>query len=327
MLILISSIMLGLSSNNFLSIWLAMELNLLFFMPILINSKSVQECESSVKYFLVQSLSSSIFLFSSMLGSLSLNSLNINVLKMILITSIVMKMAAAPLHMWMPTVVSNSSWFNLYIISVPQKILPLFIFMNLNLNWTIILSLSTMSIVLGTMGNLNQYSLKKLLAFSSISHISWILLALKMTWVSFLFYFLFYALIMTEVCFLFDLTSTNFISELNMKKDSSFLTMITSCKLLSLGGLPPFLGFYPKAIIVFNLMEMNFIWIMIIMLSFSMMSLFIYTRLTYHSLLMSFNSLKTLKVMSLFKKNYTWLLTSEAWTAFSTLTFFMFWQL
>ena len=124
--IIISRTLIAISSSNWLFLWAAIELNLLRFIPILINSKKFQETEAAIKYFLAQALGSRILLIRRI--SIWFNtSTPANLIYFILLISITLKLGIVPCHLWYPSVISSISWIACLILSTWQKAAPLII--------------------------------------------------------------------------------------------------------------------------------------------------------------------------------------------------------
>nr|YP_010397365.1 NADH dehydrogenase subunit 2 [Aeolothrips xinjiangensis]UQJ77472.1 NADH dehydrogenase subunit 2 [Aeolothrips xinjiangensis] len=323
----IFSILLGVCSSSFIGIWFSMEFGLMIFIPILIGEKSFQEIECCMKYFLIQSFSSVLYLYSCII---SFNYYcyyeDFNFIFWILLISILIKLGAAPLHFWFPSICSGISWKNFFLISVLQKIIPLYLLLSMSVSNLTMIFMSFMSLMFGSLGSLNQLNLKKLLAYSSISHLAWLMMSMKMSWLTFMCYFLFYSLIMSEVTFFLKFMNIEWLMEMNLKGVSSPLFLIMAFKFFSLAGLPPFLGFYPKSSVIYMMMKNNLIWYSIIMMIMGLFSVFVYTRMILSFLLMSFNSLKVLK-MEFWIMNFNLLvfLFSEIFIIMMMFMFFGIW--
>lgn len=147
------------------------------------------------------------------------------------------------------------------------------------------------SLILGSLTGLNFSSLKKIISFSSINQISWIILSLinnKLFKIYLIFYFFLIWIIIKSITF-FNLKYLNQIYNLNIK--NKFIKLFIFINFLSLGGLPPFLGFYPKLLII--LKTNNFL-ITFLIVIFTIISLFIYLRIIFSLLIL--NSIKINKI-------------------------------
>nr|ATL15475.1 NADH dehydrogenase subunit 2 [Acanthoscelides obtectus] len=287
---LILGTLITISSYSWFSMWLGLEINLLSIIPLMAKKDNLFPSESSMKYFITQVLASLMFLFIIIM-SMNFQEFSpqnsSNFLMMILNSSLFLKMGAAPFHAWFPEVMEGLDWGNSFIMLTWQKIAPMVIFMyNLNmtffLSWIIVFS----SIISGIMG-LNQISLRKILAYSSINHIAWMLASMmnfKMIWI---FYFIIYSIINLNLVVIFWYLNIFFTTQLflifNSNKMFSFFFFMN---FLSLGGLPPFLGFLPKWLTINGLINSNFFSLSIILIVFTLVTLFFYMRLTFSAFLL-----------------------------------------
>lgn len=286
--------MIAISSTSWFRIWIGLEINLLSFIPLIINSKNLFSSESSLKYFLIQALASAIFLFSVILFYLFLNfKFYLIYYNFILISStIILKRGTAPFHFWFPRVIEGLNWYSNFLLITWQKLAPLIILSYcLRLNLLIIIIFSSM--LFGSLGGINQTSLRKLIAFSSINHLGWIISGMLNNERIWIIYFLFYRLLNLSVIFmlnnfkLFNLNQTFKIFNSNNLINISLFILF-----LSLGGLPPFLGFFPKWLIIELIIKSNIITTLIFILFITLITLYFYLRLTYSALLLNHINIK-----------------------------------
>nr|YP_010535441.1 NADH dehydrogenase subunit 2 [Ixodes rubicundus]UYB78119.1 NADH dehydrogenase subunit 2 [Ixodes rubicundus] len=280
--VLLISILLAFSSSLWFSLWISLEINMMIFIPLM-NSKNFLSSNSMLYYYIVQSLASSLFFFSSLMYSIYYYIL----FYYIIMISIMIKLAAAPFHIWFPQISEGLSFFSFFILSTIQKMIPLFIISSIN-NYFLILFI-IFSSIMGSLGGLNQMSLKKILAFSSISHLSWILSLIMINQNYWFLYFIMYMLILMKIIYFFQKNNLNMIMSLNFMKTNFFKKMNLFSLFLSLGGMPPFLGFFMKWVsILFILNKMSLI-LMILIMS-SLINLFFYIRILF-PLMLNFNIL------------------------------------
>nr|ACH72744.1 NADH dehydrogenase subunit 2 [Odorrana absita] len=277
-----------LSSHHWILAWIGLEINTLAMLPIMTKTPHPRAIEAATKYFLTQATASALILFSCLINALQTGEWNINSpteLPMNLLSlALMMKLGLAPLHFWMPEVLQGISLPTGLILSTWQKIPPMILLLQtshlINLNLTIILGLT--SILIGGWGGIGQTQIRKIMAFSSIGHLGWILLILKFNPQLSLFAFMIY-IIMTTAMFLslttLDITKMSQMSTSWTK--NPVLTSTTLLILLSLAGLPPLTGFSPKLLIILELMKQDTIILAALMLLTSLLALFFYLRLAY----------------------------------------------
>nr|YP_010729895.1 NADH dehydrogenase subunit 2 [Parnassius hannyngtoni]WEF74766.1 NADH dehydrogenase subunit 2 [Parnassius hannyngtoni] len=299
--ILFFSTLISISANSWLGCWIGLEINLLSFIPLISNSKNLLSSEAALKYFLIQSIASINFLFSILLKMILLKNFEINNLFSILInSSMLMKMGSTPFHFWFPNIIEGLSWFNCFILMTWQKISPM-ILLSYYMNNNFLMFIMIFNVIVGTMGGINQTSLRKLMSFSSINNLGWMLAALMMTENLWIFYLMMYSFLISIMCFFFNMLNIYYINQLFIVNMKFSLKMSLLINFLSLGGLPPFLGFFPKWIIINFLIMNKLFMISFIFIMMSLIMLFFYIRIMYSSIM--FNYLK-MKWFKNFMKNY-----------------------
>nr|YP_010429022.1 NADH dehydrogenase subunit 2 [Mimathyma nycteis]USO21444.1 NADH dehydrogenase subunit 2 [Mimathyma nycteis] len=299
-IILCFSTLISISSNSWLGCWIGLEINLMSFIPLISNSNNLLSSEASLKYFLTQSIASINFLFSILLSMLTLKNFLLNDFISILInSSMLMKMGSLPFHFWFPNIMEGLSWLNCFILMTWQKITPM-ILLSYYFNMNFLFIMMILNVFIGTIGSFNQTSLRKLMAFSSINNLGWMLMALMISENLWMIYFIFYSFFISFLCFMFYISNIFYLNQL-FNYNLNFLIKISiMINFLSLGGLPPFLGFFPKWLIINYLLINNLIIITLIFTMTSLIILFIYIRISYTSLM--FYSIK-LKWFKIFMKN------------------------
>nr|QNE85764.1 NADH dehydrogenase subunit 2 [Helina impuncta] len=303
--ILIMSTLISISANSWLGAWMGLEINLLSFIPLMSNNK-LMSTESSLKYFLTQALASSILLFSVLLLMMNLSNPNsMDLIKMMTFSSLLLKSGSAPFHFWFPNVMEGLSWTNSLILMTWQKIAPLMLISYMIFKYMIIISV-ILSSMIGAMGGLNQTSLRKLMAYSSINHLSWMLAAMynsNQLWIT---YFMFYMFLTFSLIFMFNIFKMSHINQLfSLFFNNKNLKFLLIFNLLSLGGLPPFLGFYPKLMVIQLLTVNNQLFLLFFMVLMTLITLYFYMRLCYSTFMlnyyennwMNFSSYKLMNMM------------------------------
>nr|YP_009369705.1 NADH dehydrogenase subunit 2 [Pseudophyllus titan]ARO46874.1 NADH dehydrogenase subunit 2 [Pseudophyllus titan] len=288
---LISGTFITISATSWLGIWLGLEINLLSFILLMIHPKNSMSTEASLKYFLIQAFASSILLFSFILTQLTIK-MNLltyqETLFILLNSSVLLKMGSAPFHFWLPGTMEGLSWLNCLILTTWQKIAPLMIISYLIEFNLFMITIIILSIITGSLGGLNQTSIRKMMAYSSINHAGWMLSGMLSGENLWLIYFSIYFLLNMSVMFIFHIFQISYISQnyliLNSKPSLKFYLYSL---LLSLGGLPPFLGFMPKWLIIENLTNLNQLFLTTFMIIMTLITLFYYIRLTFSAFLLN----------------------------------------
>lgn len=285
--------LISISSSSWIGAWMGLEINLLRFIPIIANRKNVFSTESSIKYFLIQALASTSFLFR-VISLIIINRIREFYifnwsLTIILNSSLLLKIGAAPLHFWFPEVLNKLNWLQRIILLTWQKIAPI-ILLSLIIDkriFTYFIIIS--SVIVGRILGLNQIFMQKILAYSSINHMGWIItriIIIENIWLS---YFIVYSLITVRIIIVLKILNIFNMKQLFTNINNSILIKFSFIiNFLSLGGLPPFIGFLPKWIVIQNIMNENIVTIMLIIIFIALVTLFFYIRLTFSVLILSY---------------------------------------
>nr|UFZ13242.1 NADH dehydrogenase subunit 2 [Platychauliodes sp.] len=309
MICVISGTLISISSNTWLGAWMGLEINLLSFIPLMINMNNLLSNESALKYFLTQVLASSILLFSVLIFFMKSSffySFNFNSISQIMLNSaLLLKMGAAPFHFWFPSVMETMTWFNCLLLMTWQKMAPLML-LTYCFQYNYIFSIAMVSMIMGSIGGLNQLNLRTLMAYSSINHLGWMLTSMMISESLWLNYYIFYMIIsMIMVLFFMSFKIYHMNQMYSMFSFNPILKFMMLINLLSLGGLPPFLGFMPKLMVITLLTEMKMFFLVFIMVMTTLITLFFYLRISYSAFMISYPSLKWMKtnLNHLFMKN------------------------
>nr|ADF57858.1 NADH dehydrogenase subunit 2 [Stegana undulata] len=307
-IIMMSGSLITVTSNSWMGAWMGLEINLLSFIPLMSDNNNLMSTEASLKYFLVQAMASTVLLFAVILMMMK-NNINYEInysfyISMIILSSLLLKSGAAPFHFWFPNIMEGLSWMNCLLLMTWQKIAPLMLMSHMNIKF-ILFSSIIMSVIIGSLGGLNQSSLRKLMAFSSINHLGWMITALIFNESIWLIYFLIYSFLSFIITFMFNnFKMFHFNQMFSLFFNSKILKFILFMNFLSLGGLPPFLGFLPKWLVIQQLsLESHYFILMILMMS-TLITLFFYLRICYSAFML--NYFENNWMMNLFMNNLTY---------------------
>nr|QBF01193.1 NADH dehydrogenase subunit 2 [Stegana sp. 546 JL-2019] len=307
MIIMMMGSLITITSNSWLGAWMGLEINLLSFIPLMSDNNNLMSTEASLKYFLTQAMASTVLLFAIILTMMMNNinyEINFSYMTMIILSSLLLKSGAAPFHFWFPNIMEGLSWMNCLLLMTWQKIAPLMLISHVNIKPLLFTSI-ILSVIIGSLGGLNQSSLRKLMAFSSINHLGWMLVALNSSETIWLIYFLMYTFLSFTLTFMFNNFKIFYFNQMfSMFFNSKILKFILFMNFLSLGGLPPFLGFLPKWLVIQQLsMENQYFMLMILMMS-TLITLFFYLRICYSAFMLNYFENNWLVEISLGKFNY-----------------------
>nr|BDQ44200.1 NADH dehydrogenase subunit 2 [Metaphire riukiuensis] len=309
---LITSTLMALSSTNWMFLWASMELNLLSFIPILMTSKSNQETEGSIKYFLAQALGSALLLTSSIM-MWSPYSILPSAMPSILMISIMLKLGSAPCHFWYPSVMASISWMSCTILSSWQKLAPLtiLVFFTSQVSKSILPLMAGLNALIGGIMGMNQSQLRTIMAYSSIGHLGWMMsfMLLDKPMMS-MMYFTIYCSLIVPLFMLLNLMNLMTTKQLSMTSLlSPAMQLSVTILLISLAGLPPLTGFLPKMMAITMLTQFNMPLIIILIVG-SLMNLFFYLNIVIN-MMMSNQNMNT-KSIKYNKLQTTFMLMSGA---------------
>nr|AAW56396.1 NADH dehydrogenase subunit 2 [Percina austroperca]ABG02966.1 NADH dehydrogenase subunit 2 [Percina austroperca] len=287
------------ASSHWLLAWMGLEMNTLAIIPLMAQHHHPRAVEATTKYFLTQATAAAMLLFASttnawLTGQWDIQQMS-HPLPITLITlALALKIGLAPVHSWLPEVLQGLDLTTGLILSTWQKLAPFALLLQIQpANSTILIAFGLASTLVGGWGGLNQTQLRKILAYSSIAHLGWMILVLQfspsLTLLTLLTYF-----IMTISTFLvFKLSkSTNINMLATSWAKAPALTALAPLVLLSLGGLPPLTGFMPKWLILQELAKQDLALTATLAAMTALLSLYFYLRISYAmTLTMSPNTL------------------------------------
>jgi NADH-quinone oxidoreductase subunit N len=311
------------SANDLLVFYLGLELQALsLYLLASFTVKSPKSSEAGIKYFILGSLASGILLFGISLvygyfSTINLAQINDFVTNtkiaeipvggifgiIMIITAMFFKISASPFHMWAPDVYQGSPTSVLAFFGTVVKfstIMALILIVN-NATWHIVaqilLFVAMASVIVGSFGAIFQTNIKRLMAFSSISHVGFILLALaslqKSAIESAIFYTIIYAVIsLGSLSFLTIFKSPdnhendstddkifNINSLAGLSKTNPVMAMCFAVLMFSSAGIPPLAGFFSKFYVIKSMILGGNLVLAVIVVIFSAISSFYYLRI------------------------------------------------
>nr|UPX88966.1 NADH dehydrogenase subunit 2 [Xylophagaidae sp. E23]UPX88978.1 NADH dehydrogenase subunit 2 [Xylophagaidae sp. E81] len=269
-------VVLVLLSGGLLGVWVGLECGFLGVLVILAG-KSSEENEACMKYFVFQSIGSAILFISFVMletGSSLLNPW------MLLFWGMALKLGLFPFYFWVPSVMGLCSYLSCFIISVWQKISPLWFISGCGLGGYLsvgVCLIVCLTGILGGVGGLGCLHFRTLLGYSSLIQTSWMVLVSLVSSVGVMFYLFVYSLVLGGL--MSNLYSLKVYTYLDFAKGGSFKSSAGLFSVLidfiSLAGIPPFLGSVPKILGI--LMCWEFFPVPVSVLVFcSMLSLYYY---------------------------------------------------
>lgn len=300
------------STSDFLTMFLGLELLVLplYAMIVMVKNQS-RYAEGAIKYFIIGSLGAGLLLYGISLVYGACGSFNFSaitqttdtqhILKLgmlLVIVGIAVEFGSVPFHMWLPDVYEGSptpvtmvigTLPKIAIFAIAYRVLSL-AFMDLALQWqTIILVLALLSIAWGNIAAIAQTNIKRMLAYSTIGHIGFILLGLAVApqqgYLAPLFYTIIYAFMaLAAFAVIVRLTAHGFEAETiadfrGLNEREPWLAFLMLLIMFSLAGVPPLVGFYAKFLILQSLVDAGHEAVAIVALISTVIAAFYYLRI------------------------------------------------
>nr|YP_010931912.1 NADH dehydrogenase subunit 2 [Nipponacmea moskalevi]WKR34934.1 NADH dehydrogenase subunit 2 [Nipponacmea moskalevi] len=217
--------------------------------------------DTAGKYFLVQASASAIYAFGSALfwswsmpssTFIYLNSMEWGLI--FLATSLLLKLGVFPFFAWVPGVIQGLSWFNCWLVLTWQKYFPLVLLLQItsstrgDLVHEVLPFVVAATSITGSLLGLTQTKLRSLVAYSSLVHSSWGLMAVTLGLPTISGYLFIYSCTLGSSLYLFNLTSARSVHSPRLRGHKSVNSAVVS--ILSLAGMPPLLGFLGKWLII-----------------------------------------------------------------------------
>jgi len=317
-LILFSNLgmMVLISSNDLMTMYLGIELqSLALYVVAAIKRDSLQSAESGIKYFVLGALSSGILLYGCSLiygftGSTNfeeiyyslqtIDELNLGIIfgLVFVLVGLGFKISAVPFHMWTPDVYQGAPTSITAFFAIVPKVSAVALIYRFCLepfgdfynDWIqIIIFLSIGSMFLGAIAAISQYNLKRLLAYSSIGHVGYVLIGLaaaNSAGVKGASIYMFIYVIMNIAIFAIMLSlkiNNNYVEKINelsgLSKHKPLISLSIAIIMLSMAGLPPFAGFFAKFYIFIAALKAQLIFLAVLGVISSVISAFYYLRI------------------------------------------------
>lgn len=314
--------MVMISAGNMLAIYLGLELmSLAIYALVAMRRDHEQSTEAAMKYFVLGSLASGFLLYGMSMvygatGSLDLAVIGSTVqsgdMQMALVFGLVFivaglafKLGVVPFHMWVPDVYTGAPTAVTLVLAAAPKLAAFAIVMRLlvtglgelTISWQpMLIILAVLSMAIGNLTALMQTNIKRMLAYSSISHMGFVLLALASgstegnmfvnagAYGSALFYMISYVLTtLASFGVVMVMSRQGFECEnledfKGLNKLNPTLAGVLLLVMFSLAGIPPLIGFYAKLMVLQAVIQTGMVWLAVVAVMFSLIGAFYYLR-------------------------------------------------
>lgn len=271
----LTRIFIGLLSSSFAIIWLFIELNLISFISLMLINNTRMKKNSLIKYFCFQAVSSSLILVF----------FNLTIETALLMT-IFIKIAIAPFHLWLITIIEDCNLFIIFWLSTVQKIIPLNMLSLVNFFLSHLIFIS-ISILYATLFILIQTKLKKILVSSSVYRANWIVATFMVNSILAWAFFFTYSCVLG----LIFLIRSKYRLGTN-SRSSQFKSLNIRFHIIyliwALAGIPPSPLFFIKLLAIIALINKIFFFISFMLLLSAIIRVYMYTNsFVSHSMLSS----------------------------------------
>lgn len=304
------------SSHNLLTVFLGLELSSLPIYAMVALQRGKSRCiEAAMKYFVVGALATGMLLYGMSMIFGATHSLDIaEIAKVItatpvsqslififglvfLMAGIAFKLGAAPFHMWVPDVYDGAPSSTTLFISTAPKIAAFGLVIRLlveampglHVQWQgVWIVVSLLSMAIGNIVAIVQTNIKRMLAYSSIAHMGYMILGLACgTQVgnsAALFYIISYTIMTLGAFGMIILMSkagfeANEISDFSgLNNRNPWMAFIMLIVMFSLAGIPPIVGFFAKFGVLEALLEVHLVWLAVVAILFAVIGAYYYIR-------------------------------------------------
>lgn len=308
--------MVMISASHFLTLYLGLELlSLSLYAMVALRRDLVTATEAAMKFFVLGALASGFLLYgmsmvygatgslhvASVTEAIQTGTMNHEVLVVglvFIVAGISFKLSAAPFHMWAPDVYQGApTAVTLFIGSAPKLAAFGFVMRllvegmgEMVADWQgMFVILAVMSMAVGNIAAIAQTNIKRMLAYSTISHMGFVLLGFISAdtngYSSALFYVVAYVLMtLGTFAVIMMLSREGFEAEniddfKGLNKRNSWYAFITLLLMLSMAGIPPMIGFYAKLSVLQAVLNAGFIWLAVVAVLLSVIGAFYYLRI------------------------------------------------
>jgi NADH-quinone oxidoreductase subunit N len=303
------------SAHNLLTLYLGLELlSLSLYAMVAMQRDSILASEAAMKYFVLGAIASGMLLYGmsiiyGLTGTLDLGAIATQITSqtpgvllsfglVFIIVGIAFKLGAVPFHMWVPDVYQGApTAVTLYIGSAPKiaafaMLMRLLVdgLMGLHAQWEgILIILAVLSMGIGNLLAIAQGNIKRMLAYSTISHVGFLILGAltgtKSGFAASMFYTLAYVLMSLGAFGIVMLLSRKGFEAENLddykglNARSPWYAFMMLIVMFSMAGVPPFLGFWAKLVVLQEVIAADMTWLAVVGVVFSVIGAYYYLRI------------------------------------------------
>nr|QPB46205.1 NADH dehydrogenase subunit 2 [Bemisia tabaci] len=267
--------------NNWLMIWYLMEVCFVLFMGLCASGKGYSISEVMMMYYLVQvsvSLLMSVFILVYMFNLGYLHSF-------ILILGLMVKMGMFPFHFWFILVCGKLDWMVFFILSTLMKLIPLILVYYLfSISSFFFVTLGSM--IFGSFMGLNNGTIQKMMSYSSMINVCWLIYSMSVSLMMFFLYYFSYSIMLWWLINLLSDHNIFYISQFKMNSVSFNEKIVIFVYGLSISGFPPFLGFLIKWLVINYLWYLGLKFMLSLMVMISVLAVYFYLQMFFFVMLL-----------------------------------------
>ncbi len=261
----------GVRSSRIFVAWIALEVNLASFVVLIILSRH-RMAWIRIKYFLIQRVGSAIFLF----GGMVIGGIGSSTSPWVLILALFFKLAYPPFQFWLVNLRQEVSWEVFFLLTTAQKVIPLFLILNL-FGAELIIFRAIGAAIAGAAGVFSN-DLKFMLIYSSILRVSWMIGGADL-YLGILVLIV-YTIRILGLIILFYIVSAGGVHDLAGIQVSPSISVLSLILLLRMRGVPPTIGFYVKLMVAQTIITKR-IFVLRVLLLNSLIFTWVYLRLRF----------------------------------------------
>nr|AAY57571.1 NADH dehydrogenase subunit 2 [Physconelloides eurysema] len=317
------SVLVCMSCSSWIVCWMMMEVPPFFLVPILFGTWSANSSMIGLKYFIVQSVGSSIFLFSFMWESFCFAGWewmsSEKEFGVLVILSLMLKLGVFPFSGWMFHISENLSWKNFFLLSSIQEVIPLIMISKFGEGGKVITLFCCVGMTMLVIYCFSNFSIHWMMIISSMFNICWMMVASLMSKESLFMYMLVYFSMLLILFFFLDmLVSSNSLSSMSsfsLFKEGKVVFIFVSFMVM---GMPPLGSFLGKVEVIRDLVMTGMEWVTIYILLVSSIYMYLFLKISL------FSSLSIKKSWTKGSEKNIWLIGVMIFFSISFLLFSVF---
>nr|ARJ63885.1 NADH dehydrogenase subunit 2 [Bemisia emiliae] len=266
----------GWTMNNWLMIWYLMEVCLVLFLGLCTSGKGYNVSEMMMSYYLVQVIFSLIMLTFILFYMFNLGYL----CSFVLVLGMMVKMGMFPFHFWFIMICGKLEWISFFMLATLMKLIPLVLLYYL-FSMLSFFFVTASSLIFGSFMGLNNSVIQKMMGYSSMVTICWLIYSMSISLILFFGYFAGYTIMLIWLINIFNKYGIFYINQFKFNSVSLNMKIVIFSYSLSISGFPPFLGFLVKWMVINCFWHLGFKFVVSLMILVSVLSVYFYLQMVF----------------------------------------------